>query len=103
MRWLSSWIEQFGQPALDRVEMVEAGVGGVELLDQSHDPVLEMVDRGLVGAASLELVDLVGEASHHGFEAGAHRRPAPRECSQRVGDRRDPPLHGRERIGGGVT
>ena len=42
--------EQLGQPALDRLEMVEPGVGGVELLDQLGDPILEMAERRLVAA-----------------------------------------------------
>ena len=72
--------QQVGEPALDRAEMVEARVGGVELLDQPHDPVFEMVDRGLVGAAGVQLIDLVGEAPHHRFEAGASPAGTPRDC-----------------------
>ena len=53
--------EQFGQPALDRFEVAEAGVGGVELFDQPGDPVLEMADRRLVGARELQPFELVGE------------------------------------------
>ena len=62
--------------------MIEARIGRVELLDQPHDAVFEMFDRALVGAAGVQLIDLVGEAAHHRLEAGgvAGRRAA-RLCS----------------------
>ena len=91
--------QEIGQSALDRAEMVEARVGGVELLGQPHDAVFEIVDRALVGTAGMQLIDLVGEAAHHRLEAGgvAGRRAA--RLLQRVGDCGDPLLHQRERVG----
>ena len=91
--------QEVGKPALDGAEMIEARVGGVELLDQPHDPVFEIVDRGLIGAAAVELIDLVGEASHHRFEAGGIADRHAARLLQRVRDRRDPLLDERKRIG----
>ena len=45
--------EQLCQTALDRLEMIEPGIGSVELLDQFGDPVLEMAERRLVAAREL--------------------------------------------------
>src|SRR5204862_4931239 len=60
--------QQLGEPALDRLEVVEPGVGGVELLDQLGDTILEMADSRLVAAGELNPLDLVDQSLDDGLD-----------------------------------
>ena len=82
--------EQLGQATLDRFEMIEPGVGGVELLDQFGDPVLEMAERRLVAARELYAFDLVDQTRDHGFELVGHVLAVAITCFERVGEHCDP-------------
>ena len=56
--------QQIGEPALDRFEIAEPRVGGVEPLDQLGDAVFECAERGVIGMGELhpfELLDQSGE------------------------------------------
>ena len=46
----SIWTSRSAEPALDRFQMAEAGIGSVQLLDQLDDAVFEMADRDIVAA-----------------------------------------------------
>ena len=60
--------EQLGEPALDRLEVIEPRVGGVELLDQLGDTVLEMADGRLVAAGELDPLNLVNQSLDDGLD-----------------------------------
>ncbi len=90
--------QELGQPALDRFEMVETGVGGVELLDQLGDPILEMAERRLVAAVELNALDLVDQAGDHGLELARDVLAVSIARFQRVRERGDPTLEAREHV-----
>ena len=91
--------EQLGEAAFDRLEMVEAVIGGVEFLHECGDPVFEMTERGLVAAADLNILDPVDQTGDHGFKFVRHILAVPVARFERVGERPDPPLQHREHLG----
>ena len=68
--------QQVGQAALDRVELVEPGVGGVELLGQLGDAILQRAERELVALAQLRAVEPLAQLADRAFELGRHRAAA---------------------------
>ena len=90
--------QQLGKPALDRLEMVETGVGGVELLDQHGDPVLEVAERHVIAAGELDPLDLVDQSRHHGFHLARHVMAVAVARFERIRERGDPALEVREHV-----
>ena len=94
--------EQLGEAAFDRLEMVEAVIGGVEFLHECGDPAFEMTERGLVAAADLNILDPVDQSADHALKFGRHAMGALAVLVarfERVGERPDPPLQHREHLG----
>ena len=90
--------QQIGQAALDRFQVAEARVGGVQPLHQLDDAILEMADRDIVAARLLDLLDLVGQRLHQRFQPRRHVVAALRALGQRVGERGNAMLEIVERI-----
>ena len=91
--------QEIAERLLDRLEMIEAGIGGVELLDQMADPVLELADRSLVGAAEAHLLEPVRQAFDDGVEIGRHAGAGLAAALEHLGHGRDALLQGREERG----
>ena len=68
--------QQVGQPAFDRAELIEAGVGGVELLGQPGDAVFQRAERELVALAQLRAVEPLAQLADRAFELRRHRAAA---------------------------
>ncbi len=60
--------QQLGQTMLDRLEMAEPSVGGIQLLHQLADALLEMLDPRMVGEGKLEAIDLLHQSLDHASE-----------------------------------
>ena len=78
--------EELRQAALDRFEMIEPGIRGVQFLNQLGDAALEMAKRGLIAAAQLHALDLVRQAFKNSFELDGHALPALVTRGERVGE-----------------
>ena len=64
--------QHVGHAALDRIEIAEPGVAGVEPLDQLDDAVFEAAQRELIALAQLHAVEPLAERMHRRFEIGRH-------------------------------
>ena len=64
--------QQVGQPAFDRAELIEPGVGGVELLGQLGDAVFQRAERELVALAQLHAVEPLAQLADRAFELRRH-------------------------------
>src|SRR5215470_13214957 len=93
--------EQISKPALDRFEVVEPGVGSIELLDQFGDPVLEMAERRLVAARELNPFDLVDQSIDHRFELVGNALAAVVAGLEGVGKHRNPAFERRKNAAAG--
>ena len=62
--------------ALDRAELIEPRVGGVELGGEADDAVFERAERELLAAGKLVALHAVGEAVEQRFDARRQRRAA---------------------------
>ena len=81
---------------VDTFEMIEAGVGGVELIDQRRNALLKMADRHRVPWVDLNSLDLVDQPLHRGLEL--HLVAAAIARFERVGERSDSVLKARNHI-----
>ena len=68
--------QKLGHTALDRAELVEPGVGSVELCGERDDPVFEIAERELLAARQLVALHAVGHAVEQRFDARRQRRAA---------------------------
>ena len=87
--------QQVGEAALDGFEMAEPGVGGVELLRQLGDAVLERAERKLIALAELHAVEPLAQRADRAFQLGRHGAAA-------FHQRRDPRFELGERLGAAV-
>ncbi|CEJ14542.1 hypothetical protein BN1110_04874 [bacterium YEK0313] len=60
--------EEVGEAALDRAELAEAGIGGIDLGGQRQDVLLDLGQHFRVVAAAVAFVQLVGEAAQRLLE-----------------------------------
>ena len=78
--------------------MAEAGIGGIQPLDQRNDVIFEMANCEVAAARLLDHFDLVGQRLHQRFQHGWHRGAALRAFGECVRERGDALLETVERI-----
>ena len=83
--------QHVGHAALDRVEIAEPRIAGVEPLDQLDDPVFQTAQRELIALRELHAVEPLAERAHRFLEIGRHAAAAFRQ-------RRNPRLQPRQRF-----
>ena len=66
--------QQIGEAALDRFEIAEPRVGGVEPFDQLGDAVFECAERGVIGVRELDPFEFFDQPGREAFQARAARR-----------------------------
>ena len=76
--------QQVGQPAFDRAELAEPGVGGVELLGQLGDAVFQRAERELVALAQLHAVEPLAQLADRAFELRRHGAAAFHQAAMRA-------------------
>ena len=79
--------QQLGEPAFDRFQLIDPRVGGVKLLDQLGDAVLQMTEHGVIAARELHPLDVVGQCSDDRFELAWHVLAAVVAGRERIGKR----------------
>ena len=81
--------QQVGDAALDRFEMTEPRVGGIEALHQRRDPVFQMRQRGVIGMRQLHPFELFDQPREQLLELVRHRGSRFGRSGQRIGQRLD--------------
>ena len=100
-RMSSMWTSRSARPRSMRLEMAEPRIGSVEPFDQLDDAIFEMVERDVVAARLLDLLDLVGQRLHQRFQPRRHRSAVLRALGERAAQRGDPVLEAVERVAAG--
>ena len=81
--------QELSKAPFDRFQLGDPRVRSVELLDQLGDTVLELAERGVIGARELHPLDLVDQSSDDGFEIVRHALTALVTCRERISERSD--------------
>ena len=84
--------QEVGEAAFHRFKLADARAGGVELLHQGGDTVLEIPEGNVIGARILQSLDLVGQSLDQRFELRRHAAAVLHPRFESIGNVRDTPI-----------
>ena len=81
--------QEVGEAAFDRFKLADACAGGVKLLHQVGEAVLEITEGHVIGARILQALDLVGQTLDQRFELRRHAAAVLNARFESIGNVRD--------------